>query len=498
MRYTLLLVLALAACSRGSTGAHPPLAGGTNGPDAVFIRLAGNGGTARAYRWGSDSVLWSSSQRVPMLSHTLAFDDAQGSLAYVDARGVPGRLDLRMGSAGAAATTALTGLASADGWAIYGLTPKHDVSRLTPSGTWTFTPEQQPRGLLPLPDGSLVLLTDIGNRHELRRLHPPEPHVTETTSVPHADLLVRTDLGDRLYFVGDSGLAGVRTRDLTRTRTVWLPGQAVDAVATPSGDRIFVALKGKKSITVVDRFTEEIDRTIDIAGTATALRMDPDGRYLLARSADGDSVRIVAIGASRAIGTVRSRWRADLPLLGPDGGLAVLQDSDVVIVGVESHRERTRFLAGATDMWTLIRWNGFRPRARGLDVPVSFGSDPDAPAGAAADSTRAAPQPAAPSAARAPEPAPRAAEPVPPPRAIIGAPQHGTFTLSFAALLSEDRAKTLAASITVDGHPVRVVPGVSDRTPVYRVVYGPFDTKEEAERAGRRTGLPYWVYEGAP
>jgi hypothetical protein len=498
VRYPLLLVLALTACSRGSTGAHPPLAGGTNGPDAVFIRLAGNGGTARAYRWGSDSVLWSSPRRVPALSHTLAFDDAQGSLAYVDARGVPGRLDLRMGSAGAAATTALTGLASADGWAIYGLTPKHDVSRLTPSGTWTFTPEQQPRGLLPLPDGSLVLLTDNGNRHELRRLHPPEPRVTETTSVPHADLLVRTDLGDRLYFVGDSGLAGVRTRDLTRTRTVWLPGQAVDAVATPSGDRIFVALKGKKSITVVDRFTEEIERTIDIAGTATALRMDPDGRYLLARSANGDSVRIVAIGTSRAIGTVRSRWRADLPLLGPDGGLAVLQDNDVVIVDAESHRERTRFPAGTKDMWTLIRWNGFRPRARGLDVPVSFGSDPDAPAGAAADSTRAAPQPAAPSAARAPEPAPRAAEPVPPPRAIIGAPQHGTFTLSFAALLSEDRAKTLAASITVDGHPVRVVPGVSDRTPVYRVVYGPFDTKEEAERAGRRTGLPYWVYEGAP
>jgi hypothetical protein len=506
VRYPLLFVLALTACSRGSTGAHPPLAGGTNGPDAVFIRLAGNGGTARAYRWGSDSVLWSSPQRVPVLSRTLAFDAAQGSLAYVDAHGVPGRLDLRMGSAGAAATTALTGLASADGWAIYGLTPKHDVSRLTPSGTWTFTPEQQPRGLLPLPDGSLVLLTDSGNRHELRRLHPPEPRVTETTSVPHADLLVRTDLGDRLYFIGDSGLAGVRTRDLTRTRTVWLPGQAVDAVATPSGDRIFVALKGKKSITVVDRFTEEIERTIDIAGTATALRMDPDGRYLLARSVAGDSVRIISIGTSRAIGTVRSRWRADLPLVGPDGGLAVLQDSDVVIVGAESQRERTRFLAGATDMWLLIRWNGFRPRAKGLDVPVSFGSEPDATAdataGAAADSTRAAPQPAAPSAApgaaRSLEPAPGAPEPLPPPRAIVGAPKHGTFTLSFAALLSEDRAKTLAASITVDGHAVRVVPGVSDRTPIYRVVYGPFDTKEEAERAGRRTGLPYWVFEGAP
>lgn len=508
MRYAFLLVLAITACSRGSTGAHPPLSAGTNGPDAVLIRLAGGGGTAHAYRWGSDSILWSSPQRVPALSEVLMFDDTQGSLAYVDARGVPGRLDLRVGTAGAAATTALTGLVSADGWAVYGLTPKHDVSRLTPSGTWTFTPQQVPRSLLPLPDGSLVLLSDDGDRHELRRLHPPEPRVTETTSVPHATLIVRTDLGDRLYFIGDSGLAGVRTRDLTRTRTVWLPGQAVDAVATPSGDRIFVALKGRKSITVIDRFSEEIDGTIDLPGPATALRMDPDGRYLLARNVAGDSVRVVAIGTARAIGAIRSRWRVDLPLLGPDGGLAVLEDNDVVVVDAESHKERTRFLAGAADLWTLVRWNGFRPRAKGLDVPVSFDADSDSSvvAGAAVDSARAnarasappASPPAATPASRPPDLAPRPAEPVPPPRAIAGAPRHGTFTLSFAALLSEDRARTLAASITVDGHPVRVVPGVSDRTPIYRVVYGPFDTKEEAERAGKRTGLPYWVYEGAP
>jgi hypothetical protein len=505
VRYWLLIALALTACSRGSTGVHPPLSGGTNGPDAVLLRLAAGGGTARAYKWGSDSLLWTSPQRVPALTSTLGFDDAQGSLAYVDARGVPGRLDMRVGSASAAATTALTGLTSADGWAIYGLTPKHEVSRLTPSGTWTFMPEEQPRGLIPLPDGSLVLLSDKGNRHELRRLHPPEPRVIETTSVPHADLLVRTDLGDRLYFIGDSGLAGVRTRDLARTRTVWLPAQALDAVATPSGDRIFVALKGKKALTVVDRFTEEIDGTVDIGGTATALRMDPDGRYLLARNATGDSVRIVAIGTARSIGTVRSKWRADLPVLGPDGGLAVLQDNDVVIIDAESHRERTRFLGGANDMWTLVRWNGFRPRAKGLDVPVSFDSDSDSTAtgAASADSARAVQDAAALAAAanatvRPPEPAPKAPEPQAPPHPIAPTPKRGVFTLSFAALLSEDRAKTLAASISVDGHPVRVVPGISDKTPVYRVVYGPFDTKEDADRAGKRTGLPYWVYEGAP
>jgi hypothetical protein len=502
VRNTLLLALAVTACSRGPASAHPPLAGGTNGPDAVLLRLVTNGGTAHAYRWGSDSVLWSSPQRVPALSALLAFDDAQGSLAYIDAKGVPGRLDLRVGSAGAAASTVLTGLASADGWAIYGLTPKKEVSRLTPSGTWTFTPDRPVRGLLPLPDGSLVLLSDNGNRHELRRIHPPEPRVSETTSVPHADLLVRTDLGDRLYFIGDSGLAGVRTRDHARTRTVWLPAPAVDAVATPSGDRIFIALKGKKAITVVDRFTEEIDGTIDIGGTATALRMDPDGRYLLARSAGGDSVYVIAVGTGRAIGAVHSQWRTDLPLLGPDGGLALLQGGDVVIVDAETHKERARFLAGAGDTWALVRWSGFRPRAKGLDVPVSFDADSDSASvgvGANVDSIRAAlAEQAAAAAASAVRPAEPPPKPVEPPKPAVGAPKHGTWTLSFAALLSEDRAKTLAASITVDGHPVRVVPGLSDRTPVFRVVYGPYDTKDEADKAGKRTGLPYWVYEGAP
>lgn len=518
MRYPLLFVLALGACSHGSPGAHPPLTGGTNGADAVLIRLAASGGTARAYRWGSDSILWSSPARVPALTRTLAFDDGQGSLAYVDQRGVPGRLDLRVGSASAAATTPLSGITSVDGWAIYGMTPKHDVSRLTPSGTWTFTPEQTPRGLIPLPDGSLVLLTDVGNRHELARLHPPEPRVTETTSVPHADLLVRTELGDRLYFIGDSGLAGVRTRDFTRTKTVWLPGQAVDAVASPSGDRIFVALKGKKSLTVVDRFSEEIAGTIDLSSPATALRMDPDGRHLLARVPNTDSARIVAIGTSREIGTVRTEWRADLPLLGPDGGIALLQDADVVIVDVDSHRERTRFPGGAADLWTLVRWNGFRPRAKGLDVPVNFDADSDSTAAdsAAADSARAAPalppqatQPLTPPATvppispavgsaihppAPPQPAPAAGAQ----RPVIGATGHGTFTLSFAAVRSEAGAKTLAASILVDGHPARVVPGVVDGTPIFRVVYGPFDTHDAAVSAGKRTGLPYWVYEGAP
>jgi hypothetical protein len=33
---------------------------------------------------------------------------------------------------------------------------------------------------------------------------------------------------------------------------------------------------------------------------------------------------------------------------------------------------------------------------------------------------------------------------------------------------------------------------------VYRVVAGPFPTREAADDAGRRSGLPYWIFEATP
>ncbi|HVT40981.1 MAG TPA: SPOR domain-containing protein, partial [Gemmatimonadaceae bacterium] len=414
-------------------------------------------------------------------------------------RGVPGRLDLRIRSAEPAAGAPLAGLASADGWAIYGLTAKREVSRLTPSGTWTFRPDRAPAALLPIADGSLVLISDDGRRTQLRRLHPPEPRVTDSASVPHSELMMPTDIGDRIYFLGDSGLAGVRIRDLARTKTIKLPSRASDAVATPSGDRIFVSLRGRKAIVVIDRFTEQIDRTIDLGSEAIALRMDPDGQYVLVREAVGDSVSIVSIATSRAVARVRSAWRTDLPLVGPDGHLALAQDRDVVILDTETRRELARYAGGVADLWALIRWNGFRPRAAVLDEPVRFASDTEAtPARARTDSALASVIAGLSPGALATVTHPPESSALPADPRKSGGPGKRAFTLSFAAMLSEDRANTLAAAIKVDGKPVRVVPSTREGTPVFRVVFGPFDSREEAERTGRRTGLPFWVYEGAP
>jgi cell division septation protein DedD len=88
-------------------------------------------------------------------------------------------------------------------------------------------------------------------------------------------------------------------------------------------------------------------------------------------------------------------------------------------------------------------------------------------------------------------PHPRAA-PTPPDSSKVG------FTVSFAVLLNDAKARELAAKIVVDGKPARIVTGVNEGTPVYRVVLGPYATRDEAERVGRASGQTYYVYAGTP
>ena len=61
------------------------------------------------------------------------------------------------------------------------------------------------------------------------------------------------------------------------------------------------------------------------------------------------------------------------------------------------------------------------------------------------------------------------------------------WTVSFATLLNEDRVRDLAARIRVDGRTARIIAGIRDGIPIWRVVLGPFDTRDAAERWWSRT-----------
>jgi cell division septation protein DedD len=85
-----------------------------------------------------------------------------------------------------------------------------------------------------------------------------------------------------------------------------------------------------------------------------------------------------------------------------------------------------------------------------------------------------------------------------PPRDSAVRRQPVGYTGSFAALLVGDKARELASQIHVGSEGARVVTSMRDGSTIYRVVMGPYPTREEAERVGRESKQSYWIYEGGP
>ena len=497
----------LAACGgsdagNGSSAHGAPSATALQGPDPVMLRVPRAGGVARAYVYPAlDSAVWRSGGTVPAIDHVLAFDPDAGVVAFVDAKGRPGRLDLRLGSvATSGGKLALTGLASADAGDIYGLA-SGKVTRLTPTGGgWDFETPRGTRAVVPQPDGSLLVVGARGDSTVVWRVRPPDTRLRDTTILPRTTRAVATQLGDRVYFVGARTLYAVRTRDLEVAAPLALDGEVADIVTTPSGDRVYIALDGQGEVQVVDRYREAIVGTISLPGPVRALRMDALGRYLLARPARGDSAWIVALGTGRVLGTERTAWRDDLPFVAPDGAVALARGADVAFVDAETLAERRRVPGGAGDFWHFVLWNGFRQRRGAPTEPPVFAqrdttADSTARDSLGTDTTAVDPAGAFAGAIVPSTPTPprdSATAPAPAPAVNTG------YTLSFAALADEQRARALAAQITVDGERPRVVASSVAGTPVFRVVMGPFRTREDAERRGRAAGRDFWVYSGAP
>jgi len=523
VRTIVVLAFVLVACGRpdrsNATARHDtPSASSSTGPDQIILRIPRSGGAVRAYRYPQlDSVIWTSGTDAAAPGRILAFDADAGSLAYVDKNGVPGRIDLRSGNIGVATRAKLTSVASSDGWSIYGIGANGSVTRLTPSGDWTFAPSKRARLVIPQQDGTLLVLTDRGNDLGLIRVRPPDGDVTDSAAVPDAPRILHAQVGDRVYFGVDSSLIALRGKSLQVGTPLQLSDRIRAVAPTPSGDRLFVATDSSRTLAVVDRYRDQIERSIELPGATSALRMDPLGRYVLARSAKGDSAWVVAVGTARVIGSVSTEWRDDLPLIAPDGALLLAQGEDVRIVDGETLRPRSDVRAGARDFWHVIVWNGFRPRAGGLDQPVTFADSDSAAVADTSDTTTVTPLPKSPidtangqtvagqtTAPRTPRaPIPRPAPPRLPVDTAPGTvpaqpPRARGWVVSFAAFVSEAPARQRAAIISVEGQKARVVTGETNGTTIYRVVLGPYPTKADAERIGRESRQSFWVYEGNP
>ena len=157
-----------------------------------------------------------------------------------------------------------------------------------------------------------------------------------------------------------------------------------------------------------------------------------------------------------------------------DGAFVTIEGNDVVFSGPRT----LRIAGGASDLWYPLVWNGLRPRAASLDQPTRLPGD--------SDSTRVVAAPVAVDTAAPTPPAPTADS------------TRDGFTVSFALLLDEARARDEAAKISVNGQTARIMTGMTAGTAVYRVILGPYPTRDEADRVGRASGHTYVVYAGTP
>lgn len=506
-----LLALALVLVAFGCSGdtdpaddheAPPTLA--QRGPDAVVLRVPRAGGEARVYTYPAlDSAVWTSTEPAPATERVLGFDPEAGSIVLVGSRGTPIRLDLRLGAVAQEPNARINALTTVDGSALYGVDARGTVVRVTPAGTWRWTPPRPAAEVFPQSDGALVIAAPEGDSATLLwRIYPPDTmRVAEQRIVRQAEP-VNVQAGDRVYYATSEGMTGVRGRDLTPVPAVELEHAIQRMVPTPSGDRIYLIADTAREIRVFDRYRERVTSSIELPGVASDLRMDPLGRYLLARMARSDSIWIITVGTDELAGTLSSSWRADLPAVAPDGAIALLQRNDVVLADGPAGRGTRRIQGGGRDLWYFFHWNGFRPRAAGIDDPVTFAGVVTDSMALLADSLRAYGDSLLPGSGQLPIPGSDTTRPTspfptptPPP---TQQPQIRAFTVQFYALMVEERARELASQIQVDGQRARVVPSVQAGTPVYRVVLGPYPTREEAERVGSRAGHVFWVFEGLP
>lgn len=498
----LVLVAVLAACAGDpeSRGEPPVVASTDGGPDPIVLRVARGGGPVRAYRYPRlDSLIWSSSEDSRSPGSVLAFDQENGMLALLDRNGIAAWVDLRVGRVSPAAQSRLGEVTSADAWSIYGVVRDTTVRRMTPSGEWSFSPGGPVAALFPQSSGDLIVVVTTDSGAKLLRLRPPEATITDSGATASPSQTVISPVGDRLYLAVGRSLVALDAgfHELSRER---FDAEIVDLVLTPSGDRIYVALRDTPGLEVLDRYSGERQPPVALPGSPRALRMDPLGRWLLARpdSARGDSLWVVSIGLGRLSATMESAWRPDLPTIAPEGAVVTANGRHVQFRVPGQERPKMIVREGANEFWHFVFWNGFRPRAKGLDQPVVFPQDDSGSYGfQSANRDSVPPTPARPRT----EP-PVAAPPAPPrdtqPAARSPEAQSG-WTVSFAALLSEQSAREMAQRITVNGQRARVVTTTTAGRNVYRVVLGPYPSRAEAERVGRasrRSG--YWVFEGLP
>jgi hypothetical protein len=469
LRPALPTLLFLAACGGGEAAVDSREIPSGIADEGSLLRLPSEGGTAALYQ--ADSLLpveWQAPTGLPEIQGSLGVDLADQMVYVVGSKNQVIGIDLLARRARPYLTQAGRLNGTADG-VVLGLDSARRPIRFANRTLTTFRATVEGgrevelvramNGRMSAYAASAGTLQIIGEEGELRRFEVPSGH------------LATSWFGDLLAITTDSGVTLVRPSVDEDPQFIRLRGSPISSAFSPSAHRLYVA-RGRGDLVVLDRFTRNEVETIDLAGAARELRPDRSGRWMLARAETGDSVWVIDLIAQRLVTTVATPWGSDLPLVSGGRTLIARQGNDVVALDLTSATPEptARLSGGAKDVYLAMTWHprGANRPAPGPD-PVTVALTPELPV----SDTVASDVP-----------------PVtdPPPASTQG----GEVYIQVTASQNEGYARALARQLTEIGFRTRVREPQGDGAG-FRVLVGPYPSRDEAEADGRRLGRPYFI-----
>jgi hypothetical protein len=419
-------------------------AAGTPTMPAVALRLPSRRGTPQTYDLPTLEPLTTRFSAGPAVDRIVGFS-ADDDLVYAMVGPDLVILDLRTGryrtldSAVTRAGIAPTGtvlLARADG--SFGLAAER---RVAPAPALPALGTIEDAWVLPAGRLAVIAQGDSG-----RGLHIVGGGTSATARALPQGPVTRSPWGDVAAVASPEGVFVIEVLRETPPHLLRVRADLRALAFSASGHR-FYAATAEPEILVFERYEGDALDHIPLQSPATDLRADPFGRYLFAAVGDGITVVTLADhGVIRLAGT----WGPDLPTAGPDGTILVARGEDVVAVRPGADAPRGVVPRAAADHWIVAPVDSRRPAAQ---LAAGDGG------GAAAVGTGG-----------------------------------GAVYVQVSSTSNAQWAEGLAADLRTAGMQARILPP-ADAEEMYRVVLGPYATREEAETIGRKLGMPYWIFQ---
>jgi len=414
------------------------------------LRLPQAGGPAHLYRVPDlEESSWKEADKLPPMKRIVGTDLEQGIVYALDAKNNLLGLDLESRRARTVLAQVREATIGPDG-AVYAVDTGATVTQIVRRSPVRFRNKLAgtTRGLFGTMTGALVALP-ASDRAQAVQLTPDQ---AQGRAALPAGGATATYLGDLIAVAADSAVILYEPQAKEPVRTIDVSGHARAVAFSPSGHRLYVA-RGKPDIRVMDRFSGAALGSIDLPGPARELRSDFLGSWLLARPERGDSVWIVDPGAGTVSGTVATRWSSDLPAVAGPRTLLVRAGGDVRALDLSSKTlpASGAVAGGAEDLWVPLSW-----------LPVGEQQQlaaESADTGAVTNDS--------------------------------GAAVPGIF-LQVSSSRNPSWANELADKLKSAGLPASVLPPKSGED-AYRVVLGPYTSRDQAEATSKSLGMPSFV-----